>query len=68
MQYRPDLGEEETLGELKEEARNIDETRYIRDCYSTEEEGDHKNKNQRKKVDPVFRCERRTITKNCDIS
>jgi hypothetical protein len=38
MQYRPDLGEAETLGDLKEGAQNKDETRYIRDCDSTEEE------------------------------
>jgi hypothetical protein len=42
MRYIADLREEETLGELKEGARNNDETRYIRDCESTEEE-EHKN-------------------------
>jgi hypothetical protein len=36
MQYRPDLGEEETLEDLKEGARNNNEIRYIRDCDSTE--------------------------------
>jgi len=43
MQYRPDLREEATLGDLKEGARNNDESQYIRDCDSTEEEEEHKN-------------------------
>jgi len=43
MQYRPDLREAETLGDLKDGAQNKDETRYIRECDSTEEEEEHKN-------------------------
>jgi hypothetical protein len=43
MQYLPDLRKEATVGELKEGTRNNDETRYIRDCDSTEEEEEHKN-------------------------
>lgn len=31
------------MGELKEGPRNNDETRYVRDCDSTEEEEEHKN-------------------------
>jgi hypothetical protein len=50
MQYRPDLGEEETLGDLKERARNTLGTLRV------QKRKMRMKKKRRKKGDTIFWC------------